>query len=154
MDDDECKHLLPPGQCALCREPPPGVLPQGWRTRGGRAYHNDPGCDWLRKGQRRSQRQGRETHEVVQVRWNAVDPGTVQPCDYCCTPEWVRRHDLRTSPADGKPCSVLDAGRWWPGTLVWEDARRADGLWWARVSYRRDGRVVDGVRSQDGVRPT
>ncbi|CCH28415.1 hypothetical protein ABZ816_28950 [Actinosynnema sp. NPDC047251] len=153
MDDDECKHLLPPGQCALCREPPPGVLKQGWRTEGGRAYHNDPSCDWLRKGHQRSRRQGKDTHDAVRVRWNDVDPGTLQPCDYCCTPEWLRRHDFQSPLDPGKACEVRADGRWWPGTLVWEGARRADGLWWARVSYRRDGRVVRAVVGERDVRP-
>ncbi|ANZ35383.1 hypothetical protein BBK82_04055 [Lentzea guizhouensis] len=51
-----------------------------------------------------------------------------------------------------KPCLVLSNGEWWHGTLVWEPAKRADGLWWARVTYRRDGELVTEVRSQHDLR--
>jgi hypothetical protein len=150
-EQDECKHLLPLGQCSLCRKPPAGVLEQGWRTRGGRAYHNDPGCDWLRKGHNRSRAQGKDVHEAVRVRWSAVDLGELQPCDHCCTTEWLRRHD-KAPASTGKPCLVRDGDRWLPGALVWERARRGDGQWWAEVRYRRDGVEVTAVRGEEDLR--
>ncbi len=91
-DDDHCRHELPPGQCDYCRMLPSGVLPRGFRTRGGRAYHNDARCTWLLEGQRQSARQGKNTHDVVAVAWHAVDPGELQPCEWCCTPQWIARH--------------------------------------------------------------
>jgi hypothetical protein len=41
---------------------------------------------------------------------------------------------------------------WWEGTLVWEQVRRPDGLWWATVTYRKNGEVVTEARSQHDVR--
>lgn len=160
MDEDECEHLLPIGQCGLCKPPPQGVLKHGWRTKGGRAYHNDPDCDWLRKGHSRSRRQGKETHDAVRVRWADIDPAEVQPCEFCCTPLWLRRHGkipdspstaVEASPA-GKPCQVREGGEWWPGTLTWEPTRRTDGRWWANVRYRRDDREITGVKSEQDLR--
>ncbi|KOV80132.1 hypothetical protein [Nocardia sp. NRRL S-836] len=52
----------------------------------------------------------------------------------------------------GKPCLVLSDGEWQHGTLTWEPAKRADGLWWAAVTYLRDGQLVTEVRSQHDVR--
>ena len=43
-------------------------------------------------------------------------------------------------------------GEWWHGTLVWESSKRPDGLWWATVTYRKDGQVVTEVRSQHDLR--
>ncbi|MBF6427008.1 reverse transcriptase-like protein [Nocardia cyriacigeorgica] len=68
------------------------VLARGYRTRGGRAYHNDARCTWLLEGQRQSARQGKNTHDIVAVSWHAVDPGELQPCESCCTPQWIARH--------------------------------------------------------------
>jgi hypothetical protein len=124
------------------------VLRQGWRTKGGRAYHNDPRCEWLQKGQNSLRLIGRDTHEVVQVRWADVNPGQLQPCDYCCTPAWLERHGK----TPGKPCLVMSDDEWWTGTLTWEPARRADGLWWATVTYEKNGQIVTEVRSQHDVR--
>ncbi|MEJ2872682.1 MULTISPECIES: hypothetical protein [unclassified Saccharothrix] len=90
---EECVHELPAGMCHLCKAPPPGVLKQGWRTKVGRAYHNDRDCDLLRKGHRYAERRGNEVHDAVPVRWVDVNPGELQPCEHCCTPEWLRRHD-------------------------------------------------------------
>ncbi|MGW4209743.1 hypothetical protein ACWEIJ_17270 [Lentzea sp. NPDC004789] len=62
---------------------------------------------------------------------------------------------LRPPPDDDpseKPCLVLSEDRWWEGTLVWEPARRQDGLWWATVTYEKRGEVVTEVRSQHDVR--
>lgn len=89
---DQCRHELPVGQCDYCRALPPGVLPRGYRTRGGRAYHNDQHCQWLLEGQVQSARQGKNTHDIVQVSWHAVDPAELQPCEWCCTHQWVRKH--------------------------------------------------------------
>jgi hypothetical protein len=51
-----------------------------------------------------------------------------------------------------KPCLVLSDDQWWEGTLTWEPARRADGLWWANVTYDKNGQVITEVRSQHDVR--
>lgn len=154
---DECKHELPVGQCHLCKPPPAGVLKHGWRTRGGRAYHNDPDCDWLRKGHNRSRRQGKDVHDAVRVRWADVDPGELQPCEYCCTDDWLRRHGktpvAAAAEAGGKPCLVREGDLWVPGTVVWEQAPRRDGLWWGDVRYGHNGREMSGVRSQRDLRP-
>ncbi|BDT86017.1 RNase H family protein [Nocardia cyriacigeorgica] len=68
------------------------VLARGYRTRGRRAYHNDARCTWLLEGQGQSARQGKNTHDIVAVSWHAVDPGELQPCESCCTPQWIARH--------------------------------------------------------------
>ncbi|MEU7525217.1 hypothetical protein AB0A74_05740 [Saccharothrix sp. NPDC042600] len=149
MSADECVHELPAGMCHLCKAPPPGVLKQGWRTKGGRAYHNDRECDFLRKGHRYAERRGNDVHDAVPVRWAEVDPGELQPCEHCCTPEWLRRHDR--APA-GKPCLVRVGDAWVPGTLVWEPRARPDGLWWASVTHRAHGREVTETRSQHDLR--
>lgn len=99
MEDVECKHLLPLGQCALCKAPPPGVRRQGWRTNGGRAYHNDPQCEWLHKGQERSHKQGRNVHEVTRILWVEVDPNELQPCEFCCDTGRPRRPGGTAEPA-------------------------------------------------------
>ncbi|GAA5170341.1 hypothetical protein GCM10023214_48790 [Amycolatopsis dongchuanensis] len=90
-DEDECVHQMPVSWCALCKPLPPGVLPRGYRVEG-YAYHNDPHCLWLHKGQRRAARQGMNIHEPVPIAWAEVSPGELVPCEYCCTPAWVRRH--------------------------------------------------------------
>ncbi len=123
---------------------------QGWRARGGRPFHNDPSCEWLQRGQNRLRLIGKETHEVVPVRWAEVE-GQLQPCDYCCAPTWLERHG-KEHRADEKPCLVMSEDEWWRGTLVWEPARRADGLWWATVTYDKNGRQVTEVRSQHDIR--
>ena len=96
------------------------------------------------KGQNRLRLIGKDTHEVVPVRWADVSPGQLQPCDHCCAPAWLERHG-RTQPAE-KPCLVMSDEQWWEGTLVWESSRRPDGLWWATVTYRRHGQLVTEVR--------
>ncbi|MBP2182320.1 UvrD-helicase domain-containing protein [Amycolatopsis magusensis] len=88
----ECVHEMPIEWCGTCKKPPRGVLPRGYRTRGGNAYHNDQHCNWLRKGQSRSQRQGKNVHDKVPVAWAAVRPGELEPCEFCCSPEWLKRH--------------------------------------------------------------
>lgn len=132
------------------RPPPAGVLEQGWRTKGDRTYHNDPSCEWLHKGQNRLRLIGTDTNAVVPVRWSDVSPGQLQPCDYCCAPAWLERHGKQ--PAPEKPCLVMSDDEWWRGTLVWESARRPDGLWWATVTYEKDGRTITEVRSQHDIR--
>jgi ribonuclease HI len=87
-----CVHDMPLAWCALCKAPPASVLPYGYRTGEGNAYHNDRHCNWLHRGQRRAERQGKNTHEVVRIAWNAADPGELQPCEFCCTREWMKRH--------------------------------------------------------------
>lgn len=52
----------------------------------------------------------------------------------------------------GKACLVRGDGEWWHGWLTWEPAKRADGLWWATVTYRRDGQLVTEVRNQHDLR--
>ncbi|TVT58160.1 hypothetical protein FNH05_06655 [Amycolatopsis rhizosphaerae] len=159
--DDECKHLLPIGHCAYCKPPPEGVLPHGYRTKGGHAYHNDRECDWLRKGHDRSRRQGKDIHDAVRVAWADVKPGELEPCEFCCTSQWLRRHGKQgISPAErteaspsGKPCQVRDGVDWYPGLLTWEKAPRDDGLWWARVKYRRGGKEIVVIKNQNDLRP-
>ncbi|WP_439664090.1 hypothetical protein ACSHWB_23170 [Lentzea sp. HUAS TT2] len=151
MAEDECKHLLPTRQCDLCRPPPPGVLMQGWRTKGGRAYHNDPECKWLQKGQNSLRVIGRDTHEVVPVRWDRVNPAKLQPCEYCCTPAWLQRHG-KAQVAAGKACLVHSEDEWWEGTVIWEEARRPDGLWWGTATFHKHGEVLVEVRSQHDLR--
>ncbi|MFJ9786320.1 UvrD-helicase domain-containing protein [Amycolatopsis sp. NPDC101161] len=94
-DETECVHQMPVAWCALCRKPPVNVLPYGYRTRGGSAYHNDPDCTWLDKGQNRSARQGRTVHPKERIAWGAVTPGELEPCEACCTDVWLRRHGHR-----------------------------------------------------------
>lgn len=91
-DDSECVHEMPIGWCALCKPPPPGVLPRGYRTEAGGAYHNDPNCTWMHRGQRRAERQGKNVHDIVGVVWDDVPPGELEPCESCCTPQWLKRH--------------------------------------------------------------
>ncbi|WP_307796086.1 UvrD-helicase domain-containing protein [Amycolatopsis sp. 195334CR] len=88
----ECVHEMPIEWCATCKKPPLGTLPHGYRTQGGNAYHNDPRCDWLKKGQDRSHRQGKNVHDKVPIAWASVNPGELEPCEFCCTPQWLKRH--------------------------------------------------------------
>ena len=88
----ECVHEMPISWCALCKPPLPGVSPHGYRTKTGDAYHNDPNCTWLHRGQRRAERQGKNVHDIVRLAWADVRPGTLEPCEACCTPEWLKRH--------------------------------------------------------------
>ena len=92
MTEDLCEHDMVPAFCALCRPLPVGVLARGFRTKGGDAYHNDDRCDWLRKGQRFAERKGMEVHPIEPVAWHSVSPGQLAPCEACCTPEWIERH--------------------------------------------------------------
>lgn len=91
-DEGECVHEMPLNWCSLCKPPRPNTLPYGYRTRGGSAYHNDPDCTWLDRGQRRAGRQGKNVHEKVRVAWGEVSPGDLEPCESCCTPQWLKRH--------------------------------------------------------------
>ncbi|EME65137.1 UvrD/REP helicase [Amycolatopsis decaplanina DSM 44594] len=90
--EEDCVHDMPISWCSLCRKPPPNVLSHGYRTTGGNAYHNDPDCTWLRKGQGRAHRQGMNVHEVTRLAWGSVAPGELEPCEFCCSPQWIRRH--------------------------------------------------------------
>lgn len=92
MAEDLCEHEMIRAYCALCRPLPVGVVARGFRTRGGRAYHNDNGCDWLRKGQRFAGRKGLEVHDIEPVAWHSLSPGELAPCEACCTSEWIARH--------------------------------------------------------------
>lgn len=92
MTEDLCEHDMVPAYCAFCRPLPVGVVPRGFRTKGGNAYHNDDRCDWLRKGQRFAERKGREVHDIEPVAWHSVAPGQLARCEACCTPEWIERH--------------------------------------------------------------
>ncbi|MGW6423020.1 ribonuclease HI [Nocardia sp. NPDC055053] len=92
LEEELCRHELGPGQCDYCRALPPGVLARGYRTAGGRAYHNDRRCQWLHEGQLRSARSGREVHDIVAVSWYAVGPAELAPCEWCCTPQWIARN--------------------------------------------------------------
>lgn len=95
VTNDECVHEMPVGWCSLCKPPKADVLPYGYRTLGGNAYHNDPECQWLRKGQRIAHYQGKNVHEIERVAWAAVDPSMLEPCEFCCSPEWLKRHGHR-----------------------------------------------------------
>jgi ribonuclease HI len=92
VGDDECVHEMPVGWCALCKPPPPGVLARGYRTEAGDAYHNDPDCTWMHRGQLRAERQGKNVHAIVGVAWGDVPSGELEPCESCCTPQWLKRH--------------------------------------------------------------
>ncbi|WP_409464060.1 RNase H family protein [Amycolatopsis sp. GA6-003] len=91
-EDDECRHGMTKAYCADCRQLDAGVLRTGYRTAGGSAYHNDADCYWLRRGQQRQERMGRNTHEIVRIAWASVIPGELAPCEHCCTPEWLQRN--------------------------------------------------------------
>ncbi|MBB2936335.1 hypothetical protein FHX82_003399 [Amycolatopsis bartoniae] len=32
------------------------------------------------------------THELTPIAWAEVAPGELEPCEWCCTVDWVRRH--------------------------------------------------------------
>jgi hypothetical protein len=91
-DDSECHHLMSIASCSWCKPPPPGILSHGYRTAGGRAYHNAPDCEWLLKGQEDSLRLGKNVHDIVRIAWGSVNPGKLAPCESCCTDQWLRRH--------------------------------------------------------------
>jgi hypothetical protein len=94
-DGGGCVHELPASWCSLCKPPTVSVLPYGYRTVGGDAYHNDPNCLWLHKGQRRAHRQGKNVHEIQRLAWASVSLGELESCEFCCTPEWIKRHGHR-----------------------------------------------------------
>jgi hypothetical protein len=56
------------------------VNPSGFTTRGGRAFHSDRDCEWLRRGQRRADRAGLTLRDITRVRWSELDRTTVEPC--------------------------------------------------------------------------
>jgi hypothetical protein len=91
LADGDCVHQMPVSWCALCK-PRPGVLSHGYRTGGGTAYHNDPDCKWLLKGQQRARGRGKDVHEKIRVAWGSVNPGELEPCEFCCTPQWLKQH--------------------------------------------------------------
>ncbi|SDP59892.1 MULTISPECIES: hypothetical protein [Lentzea] len=64
---------------------------------------------------------------------------------------WLRPPD-EDGPAPGRACLVHSEDEWWEGTVVWEEARRADGLWWGTATYRKRGQVVVEVFSQHDLR--
>jgi hypothetical protein len=64
---------------------------------------------------------------------------------------WLRPPD-EEGPEPGRACLVHSDDEWWEGAVVWEKARRADGLWWGEVTYRRDGRLLTEVHSQHDLR--
>jgi len=155
--DDECRHLLPPDQCDLCRTPPTGVRLHGYRTRGGRAFHNDPDCPQLLRGQRGARAQDQTVHAVEPTTWTEITPGEREPCEFCCTPQWLDRHRSvhrpeSAMPTTGKPCEVKVGQAWVPGSLTWESARRDDGLWWATVVRRHQGAQVIEDRNELKIR--
>ena len=153
MYEDRCEHLMLVGQCALCKPPPEGVRPHGYRTKGGRAYHNDRQCEWLVKGQNASHRQGFDVHAVERVAWGAVSPGELQPCEFCCAPTRTRRrHEQHPAPRSVR-CLVREGEDWFSGELTWEDGRRPDGLWWAEVRYHHAGAEVVVVTDERRLRP-
>jgi hypothetical protein len=92
MGQVECVHDMASAWCSLCKPPPANVLRHGYRTARGRAYHNDLRCTWLDKGQRYAARRGQDVHDKVSVAWNAVRPGDLEPCEYCCSTQWMSRH--------------------------------------------------------------
>jgi hypothetical protein len=52
----------------------------------------------------------------------------------------------------GRPCLVLSDDEWWKGSVVWEESRREDGLWWGTVTYDKAGRTIVEVHSQHDLR--
>lgn len=169
MTEDLCQHDMVPAYCALCRPLPVGILSRGFRTKGGDAYHNDDRCDWLRKGQRFAERKGMEIHAIEPVAWHSISPGQLVPCEACCTPEWIERHQRgRTKGTGGPPpSSPADAQPVWvnlhklfgsptsasvPDGLVLEVVhgdltrwtRSADGRWIGIVTWI--GRTAEGGR--------
>ena len=99
MAEDLCEHDMVPAYCAFCRPLPVGVAARGFRTKGGGAYHNDDHCEWLRKGQRFAERKGMEVHDIESVAWHGLSPGQLAPCEACCTPDWIKRHQRKTGDA-------------------------------------------------------
>jgi len=164
MAEIRCTHDMVPAYCALCRPLPAGVLPRGFRTKGGNAYHNDDDCEWLRKGQLFADRKGMEVHPIEPVAWHALSPGQLAPCEACCTPEWVKKHQRQgggavhvPSPRQARPV-VVDLYKLFhsstpssvPDGLVLEDVpgslsrwiRSAEGGWIGVVTWV--GRTADG----------
>ncbi|MFC0436499.1 RNase H family protein [Kutzneria buriramensis] len=87
--DKECRHGMKVAYCANCKQPMAGVLPNGYRTKGGTTYHNDPDCYWLRWGQTQAHRQGKNLRDIVSIAWSNVVPGELEPCEFCCTVHWL-----------------------------------------------------------------
>ncbi|MFD4643209.1 hypothetical protein ACFWN2_38290 [Lentzea sp. NPDC058436] len=64
---------------------------------------------------------------------------------------WLRPPD-EEGPEPGRPCLVHSEDEWWEGTVVWEEARRQDGLWWGTATYRKRGEQIVEVHSQHDLR--
>ncbi|MGI5502018.1 hypothetical protein [Lentzea sp. CA-135723] len=61
---------------------------------------------------------------------------------------WLRPPE----PEPGRPCLVHSDDQWWEGTVVWEEVRREDGLWWGAATYLKNGEEVAEVFSQHDLR--
>ncbi|GHH60011.1 hypothetical protein [Lentzea cavernae] len=64
---------------------------------------------------------------------------------------WLRPPE-EEGPEPGRACLVHSDDEWWEGTVVWEGARREDGLWWGTATYRKNGETVTEVHSQHDLR--
>ncbi|MFB9904988.1 hypothetical protein [Allokutzneria oryzae] len=153
MAEERCKHDLPTGTCVDCRPLPPGVRARVWVTKGGSVFHNDQQCWMLLDGQRKSARQGKETHAAESVSWAEAMTRGLGSCKGCCTEAWLSRN--RQPPTEKqdelKPCFVLIDGHWVPGHLVWRGRDEA-GAWQAEVTYQALGRTHKKVVSSQFVK--
>ena len=80
---DTCIHDFELGQCGLCKEPPRGINPIVYITKGGMAFHNEPSCRTLTEGQTDAEKKGLEIHPITPVKW-AVAAETRRKCRNCC----------------------------------------------------------------------
>ncbi|MGW0517139.1 hypothetical protein [Crossiella sp. NPDC003009] len=155
MTDQRCVHDLLPGQCADCKAPPPGVRKLGYRTKAGAVFHNERDCSGLLEGQQFARYKGMDVHEPERLAWAEAQARGLAACQVCCSERAVARQDrlkaTAKAGADGRPCLVRVDEEWFPGTAVWLPKR--DGLWWAEVTYRHQGRWVVATKSQRDLRP-
>ncbi|MGW6446738.1 hypothetical protein [Lentzea sp. NPDC055074] len=64
---------------------------------------------------------------------------------------WLRPPE-EEGPEPGRACLVHSDDAWWEGTVVWEESRRRDGLWWGTATYVKDGEKITEVHSQHDLR--
>lgn len=80
---DRCKHELLIGQCSDCMEPPWGINPIVYTTKGGDSFHNWNECTYLASGQDYAYSQGKNNHPINPIKWSAVQDSR-SPCQWCC----------------------------------------------------------------------
>lgn len=153
MTDDYCRHDLPLAQCADCKPLPDGVKRSGYVTKGGSVYHNDPLCSLMLDGQRRSARQGKETHEPERIRWVDAQARGLGTCRGCCTHQWIKRHsnDNLDPATRTAACFVWHNGAMRAAQLIRWITR--DGRKWAEVAFLINGREVTVIKSERFVSP-